>query len=354
VQPIDGSLKADHRNQTSRGPFESRLVRAMRKKIFVSLLPTLVLTFVCLARAQQPAKVPRIGFLTTGTLGRYPSAEAFRQGLRELGYVEGKNLLIEFRHADGGSQPLSELAEELVRLKVDVIVTTATEPSLSAQRATRTIPIVMGGGGDPVGAGLVASLARPGGNITGVTTISVDLSGKRLELLKEVTPKISPIAVLWIPTATGNKLQMKETEAAAHSLGLHLQRAGVQVPDDFESAFSAIARGGASSLIVLSSPMFASYRTRIVDLAAKSRLPAIYPESNYADAGGLMSYGPNLTDLYRRAAVYVDKILKGAKPADLPVERPMKFELAINFKTAKQIGLTIPDSVLYRVDKVIK
>jgi ABC-type uncharacterized transport system substrate-binding protein len=326
----------------------------MKRKILVSLLPALVLTFVCLARAQQPAKVPRIGFLTTGTPGRYPSAEALRQGLRELGYVEGKNILIEFRHAEGKPQPLSELAEELVRLKMDVIVTTATEPSLAAQRATRTIPVVMGGGGDPVAAGLVASLARPGGNITGITTISVDLSGKRLELLREVTPKTSLVAVLWIPTARGNQLQMKEIEGAADSFQLHFQLAGVQRPEDFENAFSAITRGSASALIVLSSPMFASYRTRIADLAAKSRLPAIYPESNYADAGGLMSYGPNLTDLYRRAAVYVDKILKGAKPADLPVERPMKFELVINLKTAKQIGLTIPDSVLYRADKVIK
>ena len=324
------------------------------KRIFISFLAALSLTSVSLARAQQPGKVPRIGFLTTGTPGRYPSAEALRQGLRELGYVEGKNILIEFRHAEGKPQPLSELAEELVRLKVDVIVTTATEPSLSAQRATSTIPIVMGGGGDPVAAGLVASLARPGGNITGVTTISVDLSGKRLELLREVTPKTSLVAVLWIPTARGNQLQMREIEAAADSFRLHFQLAGVQGPEDLENAFSAITRGSASALIVLSSPMFASYRTRIADLAAKSRLPAIYPESNYADAGGLMSYGPNLTDLYRRAAVYVDKILKGAKPADLPVERPMKFELVINLETAKQIGLTIPDSVLYRADKVIK
>ena len=325
----------------------------MKKKIFVSLLATLMLSSVYPARAQQPTKVPRIGFLTTAAGD--PSAEAFRQGLRELGYVEGKNILIEYRYAEGTSEPLSELAEELVRLKVDVIVTTSTEPSLGAQRATRTIPIVMGGGGDPVAAGLVASLARPGGNITGVTTISVDLSGKRLELLKEATPKTSLVAVLWIPTARGNKLQMKETEAAADSLGLHLQPAGVEGPNDFESAFSAINRGGASSLIVLNSPMFASHRARIADLAAKSRLPAIYPTSGYVHEGGLMSYGPNISDQYRRAAYYVDRILKkGAKPADLPVETPTKFELVINLKTAKQIGLTIPESVLYRVDRVIK
>jgi putative ABC transport system substrate-binding protein len=323
------------------------------KKVLVSLLATLMLSSLYPVHAQQPGKVPRIGFLTSGA-ARRDSSEAFRQGLGELGYVEGKNVLIEYRYTEGGSQPLSELAEELVRLNVDVIVTIATEPSLAAQRATKTIPIVMGGGGDPVGVGLVASLARPGGNITGVTTTSVDLSAKRLELLKELTPKISPVAVLWIPTATGNKLQMKETEAAAYSLELHLQPAGVEGPNDFESAFSAINRGKARSLIVLGSPMFASHRARIVDLVAKSRLPAIYPTSVYVDAGGLMSYGNNLNVVYRRAAVYVDKILKGAKPADLPVERPMKFELVINLKTAKQIGLTIPGSVLYRVDRVIK
>jgi putative tryptophan/tyrosine transport system substrate-binding protein len=305
------------------------------------------------AEAQQPKQVPRIGFLTTGGTEN-PSTLYFRQGLRELGYVEGKNVLIEYRYAEGGSQQLSELAEELVRLKVDVIVTSATEPSLSAQRATKTIPIVMGGGSDPVGAGLVASLARPGGNITGVTTISSDLGGKRLELLKESFPKISPVAVLWIPTATGNKQQMKEIEAAADSLRLRLQPAAVQGPNDFESAFSAITRGGASSLIVLSSPLFATHRARIADLATKSRLPAIYPLSDYADAGGLMSYGPNLSEQYRRVVVYVDKILKGAKPADLPVERPMKFELVINLKTAKQIGLTISPNVLARADKVLK
>jgi putative tryptophan/tyrosine transport system substrate-binding protein len=326
---------------------------AMKKKILASLLAASMLSSGHLVRAQQPTKVPRIGFLTSGAATR-DSSELFRQGLGELGYVEGKNILIEYRYAEGRSEPLSELAEELVRLKVDVIVTTSTEPSLAAQRATKTIPIVMGSVGDPVAAGLVASLARPGGNITGVITTSVDLSAKRLELLKEVTPKISPIAVLWISTARGNKLQMEEIVVAANSFRLGLQPVGVEGPDDFESAFSAIARGGASSLVVLASPMFASHRVRIADLAAKSRLPAIYPASRYVDAGGLMSYGNNLSVEWRRAAVYVDKILKGAKPADLPVERPMKFELVINLKTAKQIGLTIPGSVLYRVDRVIK
>lgn len=325
----------------------------MKAKILAYALLTFILTTIHVAEAQQPTKIPRIGFLTTGG-DENPSTLYFRQGLRELGYIEGKNVLVEYRYAEGGSQQLSEFAEELVRLKVDVIVTSATEPSLIAQRATRTIPIVMGGGGDPVGAGLVNSLARPGGNITGVTSISSDLSGKRLELLKEAFPKISPVAVLWLPTATGNKQQMKETEAAADSLRLPLQPAAVERPNDFESAFSAITRGSARSLIVLSSPMFASHRSRIADLAAKSRLPAIYPDSNYVDAGGLMSYGPNLSEQYRRVVVYVDKIFKGAKPADLPVERPMKFELVINLKTAKQIGLTISPNVLARADKVLK
>jgi putative ABC transport system substrate-binding protein len=326
----------------------------MKKKIFVSLLAASLLSWVCLAEAQQPAKVPRIGYLTSGNPAGSVAPEWLREGLRKLGYVEGKNILIEYRYAEWGSQTLSELAEELVRLKVDVLLTIGTEPSLAAQRATRTIPIVMATPGDPVGAGLVASMARPGGNITGVTATTVDLGWKRLELLKEVTPKISSVAVLWIPTNTGNKLQMKETEDAAHSLDLHLQPAGVEGPNDFESAFSALNRGKTHSLIVLGSPIFFTHRVRITDLAAKSRLPAIYPTSPYVDAGGLMSYGNDLSIVHRRAAGYVDKILKGAKPADLPVERPMKFELVINLKTAKQIGLTIPGSVLYRADRVIK
>ena len=239
----------------------------MKKKILIFLLATMLLASVYLAEAQQPPKVPRIGFLTSAAGD--PAIEAFRQGFRELGYVEGKNVLVEYKYAEGGSQ-LSEFAEELVRLRVNVIVTTATEPSLSAQRATKTIPMVMGAGGDPVAAGLIANLARPGGNITGVTSISVDLSGKRLELLKEITPKSSPVAVLWIPTNRGNKLQMKETEAAAHSLELQLQPAPVDDPNDFTSAFSAIARGGARSLMVLNSPVFGSHRAQIAQLAAKA------------------------------------------------------------------------------------
>src|SRR5262245_31903121 len=243
------------------------------KRIFISFLAALSLGSMPLARAQQPPKVPRIGFLTSATGD--PATEAFRQGLREFGYVEGKNILIEYRYAEGASRQLSELAEELVRLKVDVIVTTATEPSHAAQLATKTIPIVMGGSGDPVAAGLVAGLARPGGNITGVTTISAVLSGKRLELLREVAPKGSSVAVLWIPTVRGNKLQMKETEAAAHSLELQLRQAQVDDPNDFESAFSAIARAGARYIMVLNYTVFGRHRARIAILAIKIRLPEL-------------------------------------------------------------------------------
>jgi putative ABC transport system substrate-binding protein len=246
------------------------------------------------------------------------------------------------------------LAEELVRLKVDVIVATSGDSALSAQQATTTIPIVFGSAGDPVAIGLVATLARPGRNITGMASVSNVMRGKGLELLKEVAPKSSLIAVLCLPTVPEKNPQMDEAEAAARSLGLRLQPAWAEGPDPFESAFSAIQRGGAGALLVLSSPMFASHRTKIVELAAMSRLPAVFPASEYVDAGGLMSYGPNNIDLYRRAAYYVDRILKGAKPADLPVETPTRFELVINLKTAKRIGVTIPESVLQRADRVIE
>jgi putative ABC transport system substrate-binding protein len=304
------------------------------------------------ARAESPAKIPRIGFLTNGTEAS-PLNEAFRKGLRFFGYVEGKDILIESRHARGRSERLPELAVELVHLKVDVIVATSSDSALSAQQATTTIPIVFGSAGDPVAIGLVASLARPGGNVTGMASVSNVMRGKGLELLKEVAPKNSLVAVLCIPRQEKDP-QMNEIEAAAHSLGLKLQLAEAEGPDHFESAFSAIKRGGAGALIVLSSPMFASHRTRIVDLAAMSRLPAVFPASEYVDAGGLMSYGPNNIDLYRRAAYYVDRILKGTKPADLPVETPTRFELVINLKTAKRIGVTIPESVLQRADRVIE
>jgi len=308
-----------------------------------------------MAEAQQAKKVPRIGFLMSTS----PSAisdriEAFRQGLRELGYVEGKNIVIEWRSAERKLDRLSELAAELVRLKVDVIVSAGAGSTRSAKEATVTIPIVMAQVNDPIGAGFVASLARPGGNITGLATLAPELSGKRLELLKEVVPKLSRVAVLGTSTTPGNAQALRETELAAKAFGVKLQYLDVLGPKDIETAFRAARKERADAVLVLASSILLPQRTQVADLAVKSRLPVIYGTSEYVDVGGLMTYGVNNTDLYRRAATYVDKILKGTKPADLPVEQPMKFELVINLKTAKQIGLTIPQSVLYRADKVIK
>jgi putative ABC transport system substrate-binding protein len=307
------------------------------------------------ATAQQPTKVPRIGFL----LATSPSAisarvEAFRQGLRELGYVEGKNIVIEWRYAEGKLDRLLALAAELVRLKVDIIVTGGASSTRAAKEATTTIPIVMAQDPDPVASGFVASLARPGGNITGLASLSPELSGKRLELLKEIVPKLSRVAVLGTSTIPDNALSLKEMELAAGALGVQLQFLDVLSSKDIETAFRAASKGRASALLVLQSPLSSFHRAEIADLAVKSRLPAMYPQSDYMDAGGLMFYGANTTDLYRRAATYVDKILKGRKPADLPVEQPTKFEFIINLKAAKQIGLTIPPNVLARADKVIR
>jgi putative tryptophan/tyrosine transport system substrate-binding protein len=300
------------------------------------------------AQAQQATKIPRIGYLG----GAAPSAnagprEAFQQGLRELGYVEGKSIIIEWRSAEGKLDDLPALAAELVRLKVDVIVTGAKE-------ATKTISIVMAQVPDPVGDGFVASLARPGGNITGLSALGPELSGKRLELLKETVPKLSRVAVLGTSTTPGNAQQLRGVELAAGALKVKLQFLDVLDPKDIETAFRAASKGHAEGVLVLSASVFVSRRTQVLDLAQKSRLPAIYYRPEFVEAGGLMSYGVNDTDLYRRAATYVDKILKGAKPSDLPVEQPIKFEFVINLKAAKQIGLTIPPNVLARADKVIK
>ena len=308
------------------------------------------------AEAQQPTKVPRIGYLT----GASPSAnsariEAFRQGLRELGYVEGKNIVIEWRYAEGKLDRLPALAAELVRLKVDVIVTGGPTATRAAKEATVTIPIVMALDGDPVGNGFVASLARPGGNITGLSTLAPELSGKRLELLKEIVPKLSRVAVLGTSTSPGNAQALKEVELAAGAFGVKLQYLDVLGPKDIETAFRAASKGRADAVLVLvRAPSLDSHRTQIAELAVKSRLPAIYYRAEFVEAGGLMTYGVSITDLDRRAATYVDKILKGAKPADLPVEQPTKFEFIINLKAAKQIGLTIPPNVLVRADRVIK
>jgi len=317
------------------------------------VLATLLLATVSLAEAQQAGKVPRIGFLgqapPTG-----PLVEAFRQGLRDLGYVEGKNILIEYRHTEGKPDRLPRLAAELVRLKVDVIVVSGALATSAAKNATREISIVMAVAGDPVGSAHVASLGRPGENITGLTNLAPELGGKRLELLKEVIPGLSRVAVLSDPTNPIFKLQLSEVESAAPVLKLQLQILEVREANDFDSAFGSAKKGRAGAVSTLASAFLGGHRKKIVDFAEKSRLPTMYHSSGFVEVGGLMSYGVNNSDLYRRAAHYVDKILKGTKPADLPVEQPTKFEFIINLKTAKQIGLTIPPNVLVRADKVIR
>ena len=302
--------------------------------------------------AQQPKKVPRIGYL--GLIEIPERDEAFRKGLSERGYVEGQNIHVEYRFAGGRVERLAELASEFVRLKVDVIVTTGTQVTDAAKRATKTIPIVFATTLDPVESGFVASFARPGGNLTGFSTLNVETAGKRLELLREVKPRISRVAVLQNPTNSASALMLKETEAAAKRLGIRLQSLEIRSPDDLVGAFQAATREQAGAVVSLPDILLASQQRRIRDFAITNRLPEISWSSEWAEAGSLMSYGANIPDLYRRAASYVDKILKGSKPPDLPVEQPMKFEFVINLKTAKQIGLTIPPNMLARADKVIK
>jgi putative ABC transport system substrate-binding protein len=327
----------------------------MKAKILVYALPALFLATIHLAEAQQPKKIPRIGYLS----GSSPSAiaariELFRQGLRELGYMEGKNILIEWRFAEGKLDRLPELSAELVRVKVDIIVSAGPQVTRPAKEATSTIPIVMAFDNDPVGNGFVASLARSGGNITGLSNLAPELSGKQLELLKEIVPRLSRVAVLGNSTEPGYAQVSKEMELAASALGVKLQYLDIMGTKDIETAFRAAGKGRAEAVLVLASPVFTVHRTQLVEMAVKSRLPAIYYRSDFVEAGGLMSYGASLSDLDRRAATYVDKILKGAKPADLPVEQPTKFEFVINLKAAKQIGLTIPPNVLARADKVVR
>ena len=324
----------------------------MSEKILTWLLATVLLATVSLAAAQQAKKVHHIGVLVPTTVA-FPR-EVFLQGLRELGYAEGKNIAIEYRSAEEKFDRLPELAAELVRLKVDVIVASSNAAIIALKQATQSIPIVMTIVGDPVGAGFVASLARPGGNITGLSNIAEQLSGKRLELLKEIKPKITRVAVFRNPTLPTHAVLWKETQAAATAFGVKLLPLDIRGSDEIENAFSAMVRERAEAFIVLPEPITLSKRQQIVDLAARNRLPGMYPFGDFTDAGGLIYYGPSRIDLWKRAATYVDKILKGTKPADLPVEQPTKFELVINLKTAKQIGLTIPQSVLYRADKVIK
>jgi putative tryptophan/tyrosine transport system substrate-binding protein len=321
----------------------------------LSLTCALLLALCCLASAQQMGKIPRVGVLISASPSiASPNIQAFQQGLRELNYVEGKNLIIEYRYAEGKVETVPELTEELVRLKVDIIVTDTSNATQAAKNATKAIPVVFTAANDPVGDGQVASLAKPGGNLTGFSLLAPELNWKRLELLKEVAPKATRIAFLTRLGTTTGEQRFKEAEADAKGLGLQLQFLGAKGPDDLESAFDAAKQSGAQAVIVHPSTFVATNRARIIDLTAKNRLPAIYPSTRYAEAGGLMSYGPDIVDNYRRAAVYVDKILKGTKPAELPVQQPMQFELVINLKAAKQIGLTIPPNVLARADRVIK
>jgi putative ABC transport system substrate-binding protein len=327
----------------------------MHKKITRRAFCSMLLALPFPAQAQQPTKIPRIGFLNAGSLSANSArTEAFRQGLRELGYVEGRNIVIESRFAEGKLDRLPALAAELVRLKVDVMVTGGPAVTRAAKEATSTIPIVMAFDTDPVGNGFVASLARPGGNITGLSSLAPEISGKQLELLKETVPRLSRVAVFGTSTTPGSAQALKEIELAAKAFKVQLQYLDVLDPKDIETAFRAASKGRADAVLVLTSGVFANHRTEIVELAIKSRLPAMYYRSEFVEDGGLMTYGVSVTDLDRRAATYVDKILKGRKPADLPVEQPMKFEFIINLKAAKQIGLTIPPNVLVRANKVIR
>ena len=332
--------------------FGFSIERSQSKRVFCLALSALLFALCFSAEAQQAKKVPQIGYLRF--IENPLLDEAFRKGLRELGYVEGQNIHVEYRYAGGSLERVAELAAELVGLKVDVIVAGSTQSIDAARRATKTIPIVFPVTFDPVASGFVVSLARPGGNLTGLSTVNPDVAAKRVELLKEIMPRISRVAVLRNPTNSGSQFVLKETEAGAKQLGIRLQTLEARGADDLEGAFRAATKEQAGALIVVVDVLFSTQRKRIGDLGIKYRLPGIFDASQFAEAGGLMSYGTDLSDLFRRSATYVDKILKGAKPAELPVEQPTKFELAINLKTAKQIGLTIPGSVLAQADKVIK
>jgi len=329
----------------------------MSGKTFYFTLCALLFALCASAQAQQPAKIIKIGYLSpvSDSPGSQGGArQAIRRELETLGYVEGKNILFESRYADNKLDRLPELADELVRLKVDVLIASTTNAVLAGRKSTRTLPIVFLNMSDPVAVGLVDSLARPGGNITGVTNVSSVLAGKRLELLKETVPKLSRVAVHWYPEVPGSKLQWQESQLAGRELGLELYSMEVSNADKYDDAFKGALKARSTALAVTLNPLAVSNRKLIADLAAKNRLPAIYPGQDFVHSGGLMSYGPDRAEPYRRVAVYVDKILKGAKPADLPVEQPTKFELMINLKTAKALGLTIPPIVMMRAERVIK
>jgi putative ABC transport system substrate-binding protein len=330
----------------------------LERRTFVALVTGGLLGSLLAAAVAQPLeKVPRIGYLTPGSTsdaGRQRRLEVFRQGLRELGYVEGRNIAIESRWGEGKYDRYPALVADLVRLKVDVIVTVGAIATQAAKQATRTIPIVMTVVNDPLGSGLVASLARPGGNVTGLSMMAPDLVGKQLQVLKEVVPKLSQVALLWNPDGPGSAPQVRQAEAAARTLGVRLQTLEARAPQEIDSAFVAMTRDRVDALVVLADSLFTNQRRQIAELAAKRRLPAVYGLREHVEAGGLMVYGANPLDMERRAATFVDKILKGAKPADLPIEQPSKIELVINVKTAKALGLTIPDSLLRRADELIQ
>jgi putative ABC transport system substrate-binding protein len=328
----------------------------MNTKIVMILLGALIMASVHLAIAQEPKKIPQIGYQSGGSSSAAaPRIDAFRQGLRELGYTEGQNIGFEYRYAEGNLDRIPDLIAELVRLKVNVIVSGTEQGIRAAQKATKTIPIVLTATGDPVESGFVVSLARPGGNITGTTSsTSSESTRKQVELLKEAVPQLSHLAVLWNPTNLSQKQRIKDVEAAAKALEVKLQLLGVERPADADNTFSAITKERPNGLLIFRSPIIRILGTRITEFADKNRLPTMYSDSQFVEGGGLMSYAPNILDLDRRAAYYVDKILKGAKPADLPVEGPKKFEIVINLKTAQQIGLTIPAALLKRADKIIK
>jgi putative ABC transport system substrate-binding protein len=326
----------------------------MRRREFITLVGGSAVAWPLAARAQQSAKVPRVGFLFYGSPGPAPEVDAFRQGLRELGYIEGQNITVEYRFAGGRVEQLPELAAELVRLKLDVIVTPTTAASVAAKQATSTIPIVIAGVADAIGAGLVADFARPGGNITGLTSISAELGGKRLELLKGVVPNASRVAVLHSPVDQSNVLVLKELQKAAPALGLTLQPLEVREPGEFEGAFVAMTRERADALFGAAGVLTYEHRKTVVDFAAKSRIPTMWGHRQFVDVGGLMSYAVNFYDQCRRAASYVDQILKGAKPGDLPVQQPTKFEFIVNLRTAKALGLTMPPTLLALADEVVE
>jgi len=333
------------------------MTSVVHRREFLGTMASGLLAAPLVAEAQQAANVTRIGYLSHNLAASSHLRDAFLQGLRELGYVEGRNVVIEYRYAEGKPERLPALAAELVALKVDVIVTVSNTTALAAKQATRTVPIVFTAVANPVAAGIVTSLARPGGNLTGLASLGSELVGKRLELVKQAVPGVSRVAVLWLPGALGERTEKDMrtgADVAARALGLRLQFVEARGPADFDRAFSDMTSARADALTLLPSNMFLREHRRLVDLAAKNRLPAVYGSREFVDAGGLMSYGANQVDLYRSAATYVDKILKGAKPDDLPVEQSSKFELFINLKSANALGITIPKSMLARADEVIQ